>query len=362
MNIKPNKYIEKLKPYKVTPQEPWLSNVNKDFLKLDWNEGSNPPDFVKNIINDLVQIPKYLSWYPDYNSQKLCNSISKKLKISELQVLTFPGSDVALETVCRTFISQDDNVLAVLPSYSNFLTFAESCGCNLETTNLEKPYIFSAKDLIEKANTIKPKILYLVSPNNPCGYVIKDSEISLICDELKETLVICDQAYIEFSPLHDLSHLINEHSNLVITRTFSKAYSLAGIRIGYCISNHNIIKEISKIRNGKNVSMIAQEIALECLKNEEWLHKRINIVNKEKEKLYEEFAKLNIPFYKSMGNFILFEPNEPKKLITNLKARGIFIRDLIQATEGGLRVTIVDKEKNMKFIKNLKEVISKITI
>ena len=145
-----------------------LSKTNKDFLKLDWNEGSDPPYFVKNIINNLIQIPKYLSWYPDYNSQKLCNALSKKLNISELQILTFPGSDVALETVCRTFISQGDNVFVVLPSYSNFLTFAESCGCHLETIILKKPYTFSAQDLIVKAKKNKPKILYLVSPNNPC--------------------------------------------------------------------------------------------------------------------------------------------------------------------------------------------------
>lgn len=357
MIIQPNQFIKELEPYKVTPQEPWLSDRDSEMLKLDWNEGSEPPFFLKKIVNKLLKKHKYWSWYSDYNSLKLNFQISKKLSLSELQLLTFPGSDVALETICRTFLSHKDQVYVLLPTYSNFLTFAASCGADINKIYLEKPYNFSAEYLIQRIPKNKAKIIYLVSPNNPCGYLIKESEIRKICEFFDNILIICDQAYLEFAPECDLKNLINVFDNLIITRTFSKAYSLAGIRIGYCLGQHILIKEISKIRNGKNVSMLSQEIALECLKNSKWLENRVEIVSKEKEHLYSEFQKLNIPFYKSNGNFVLFEPKNPHKVLLGLKAKGIFIRDQIKATNGGLRVTLTNKSSNRKFISTLKEII-----
>ncbi|WP_288235952.1 histidinol-phosphate transaminase [uncultured Prochlorococcus sp.] len=358
MEIRSNKFIQKLNAYKVTPQEPWLSESNIEILKLDWNEGSKPPDFLKSLILKLIHQDKYWSWYPDYNSQKLNNIIASSLCISGMQVLSFPGSDVALETICRTFVGPDEKVLVLTPSYSNFFTFAEACGSQVIKLNLEKPYTFSLKKFVKAAAKIKPKIIYLVSPNNPCGYSISREDLKAVCKTLENSLIICDQAYVEFTPKTDVSSLIQEFSNLIITRTFSKAYSLAGIRIGYCISNHSILKEISKIRNGKNVSMLSQEIASECLRNKSWLDKRVKMINDEKNYLYEQFNLLKIKYYISDGNFVLFEPNNPKKIISGLKARGIFIRDQINATNGGLRVTINDSDSNKKFIINLKEILN----
>ena len=358
MVIQPNQFIKKLEAYKVTPQEPWLSD-NDDFLKLDWNEGSEPPDFLKNLIIHLLKKPKYWSWYPDYNSQKLNLEISKRNSMSDLQHLTFPGSDVALDTICRTFISPGDSVYVLLPTYTNFFTFAESCGADINKIFLEKPYIFNADLLLSHIPANKAKLIYLVSPNNPCGYEISKQDLMKICRIYKNSLIICDQAYVEFSIKSDLKELINIFDNLIITRTFSKAYSLAGIRIGYCIGQHSLLKEIQKIRNGKNITMLSQEVALACLKNNNWLENRVLMIRNEKEILYSEFINLGITFYKSSGNFVLFEPKEPNQILSELKANGIFIRDQIKATKGGLRVTITSKSANRKFINILKKIYKK---
>ena len=357
MYIKPTKFVAKLRPYIVTPQEPWLCKYNSDILKLDWNEGTSPPDFIKKIISRLIHKDEYWSWYPDYNAQKLHSTLSKDLDLSEMKILSFPGSDVALETICRAFISPNDQVFVVLPSYSNFITFGNSCGASISSINIDKPYEFDPENIIKNVLKIKPKILYLVSPNNPCGYVIEREIISDICKAVPNTLVICDQAYVEFSPESELTSLVNDFENLLITRTFSKAYSLAGIRIGYLLGSHKLLKEIAKIRNGKNISMLSQEIAIECIKQKRWLTDRVSQVSKGKELFYKSFKEINYKFYKSHANFVLFEPDDPVQLLAKLKTKKVFIRDQIKATSGGLRVTVSDMKTNIKFIEKLLEVI-----
>lgn len=280
------------------------------------------------------------------------------MNVTSNNLLSFPGSDNALECICRCYLEYEDKVIMLKPTYDNFEVFAASCGAKLINYQLEKPYNLNFANFIEFIEKNDPKVIYLVSPNNPCGYIIDPEQVSIICQKFPETLVICDQAYIEFAQYADCKHLVEKFNNIIITRTFSKAFSLAGIRLGYVISNHNVLKIISKIRNGKNISMISQIIGIKILKNFDKYTKWINSVIHLRDMIYNDLIKLGLVAYKSHGNFILFEINSSQLFLAELKRKNVYIRDKILSTDGGIRITITNKKSMNIFMKILNEYIS----
>lgn len=348
--IRPNKYIANLLPYKITSQDPWIVDDKKDLNKLDWNEGNYIPKIVKKDIKKYSGLDHIFSWYPDYTAFDLHKALADFHSTSVNNVLSFPGSDEALDCACRCFLEPYDEVIIPIPSYDNFKVFAESAGAKVIQYEVLKPYEFSLNDFILFAEKKNPKIIYLVSPNNPCGYIIKPRDVEKICKAFPETLIICDQAYEEFAPYSNCIDLISSVNNLIISRTFSKAFSIAGMRLGYVFSSHEILKILSKIRNGKNISMMSQIIGMSIIKNirhyDDWLNNVTNL----REYLYKELKNLGIVVYKSHGNFLLFEINSSKKFIGSLKKNKFYIRDKISSTNGGIRITITDKNSINLFL------------
>ena len=350
MAVQANDHIEDLRPYAITPQEPWKASVRDKIFKLDWNEGSISPPFMLRLAKELLSQHEFFTWYPDCSACDLHSEISKYLGLSEFEILTFPGSDTALETLCRVFLAPNDVVISIKPSYANFDVFALSCGANFFKHELRRPFTFELDSILDNCRKKKPKIIYLVSPNNPCGYTIPMYYLKTICTSFPETLVICDQAYVEFSPEADASKLVPEFDNFVVTRTFSKAYSLAGMRIGYVLGNHSILKNLGKIRNGKNITMLSQLLAVECIRNEAYLLDWVSEINEGKERLYSFFQHFEMPYYKSGGNFILFEPHNPTEFLAKYKENNIFVRDQRDETGSGIRVSVADRNSVTKFL------------
>ena len=358
-SIKINKYIKKLSPYKITSQDPWLIEDKKNVFKLDWNEGAFIPNIVKKRIKSLSKKYYLYNWYSDYSSFDLHAILAKYLDISINNVLSFPGSDNALESICRCFLDPRDKVVIPVPTYDNFEVFAESCGAKLIKYKIEKPYKFNLSKLLNFSLKYKPKIIYLATPNNPCGYFINPKDISIICKKFPKTLIICDQAYVEFAKYSDCKHLINKFHNIMIVRTFSKAFSLAGIRLGYVIANNNLLKVLSKIRNGKNISMMSQILGISVIENINKYDKWINSVNLLRNSTYNQLLKLKLTAYKSHGNFILFEINSSKFFLSYLKENYVYLRDKVKSTDGGIRLTITDKKSVKKFIELITNYIAK---
>tara|TARA_Y200000002_G_scaffold378564_1_gene386171 strand:+ start:192 stop:1301 length:1110 start_codon:yes stop_codon:yes gene_type:complete len=355
--IKINRYIEKLKPYKITSQDPWLFNKKDHIEKLDWNEGNYIPDFLKKEISHILKKNYIFNWYSDYTSYDLHKSLAKYIGISINNILSFPGSDSALETICRCFIEPEDNVLIPTPTYENFTVFAESCGAKVINHELKSPYIFDINNIRDKIKEIKPKVVYLSSPNNPCGYIISPDNISKMCGEFQNVLFICDHAYIEFCLDFDCTKLTQIHNNLIIVRTFSKALSLAGIRLGYVISNNVNLQTLSKIRNGKNISMLSQLIGTSVINNIDKYNKWIEEIIKNRQMTFNELTSMGIRTYNSYGNFLLFEIKGATYFLGKIKKEQIYIRDKIISTNGGIRVTISSKSACNKFLRSVKDFI-----
>lgn len=349
--VSPAKFINSLQPYSITPQDVWSPESEGEILKLDWNEAPFDFDFYKHEAGRIVKERGVLAWYPDYLSIELTDKLSSYLNISDANILTFPGSDVGLETLCRAYLDHDDTAIAICPTYENFFVYVTQCSAKLEKINLEPPFIFDIELIDQKIrSTVSPKIVYIVSPNNPCGYYVEQGLISSLAERYQKTLFVIDEAYIEFSDSESCVNLISDLPNIVVARTFSKAFGLAGIRIGYLCASLPVVDAINKIRNGKNVSMIAQRLALYALNNIGKIESWVSDV-KLARSVFESWCLDNkIKCYPSHGNFILFHCRKPNELCSELKANGVYVRNRNSLIEGCVRITIGNTQQTMKVI------------
>lgn len=350
--IKPSKFIEKLEPYKITPQDVWSDEAPNDLLKIDWNEAPELLSLYKSELKRVIQKRGITEWYPDYLSLKLNDAISKYIGINENNILTFPGSDVGLETLCRTYLNPEDEALAITPTYENFFVYVKQTGSNLKEFRLEKPFKLDFKKLrraIEKSEKIK--LIYIVNPNNPCGYILSNNDIVDLARQFPSKMFIVDEAYMEFSKTKSCALM---EDNIVTFRTFSKGFGIAGLRLGYMCASSSIINNVNKIRNGKNVSMLAQYMGIYALNNIDKVNKWFNEVIESREYFCNWCKKNNITYYESHGNFVLFEVKNPSKIDSKLKSLGIYIRNRDSIIKGCVRVTIGSR-KNAKTLINALE-------
>jgi len=358
--IKVSKYIEAIEAYKITPQDVWSENAADNVLKIDWNEAPSDLSFYQDELKKIVNDRGLIAWYPDYLTIKLNDHISEYISLDHNNILTFPGSDVGLETLCRTFLDSDDIAVALCPTYENFFVYALQTGAKLKKINIKKPFFINEKELEKQlTENDKVKLLYLVNPNNPCGYLLSEEFIKRIAVALPNSLIVIDEAYIEFSEQESSAKLIKDFSNIAVFRTFSKGFGMAGLRLGYMCADLDIINAVNKIRNGKNISMIAQKLGICALRNIDLINNWLDEV-KEARTIFEDWCSNNhLIFYKSNGNFVMFEVKNPNEVSSLLKSMGIYIRNRNSILPGCIRVTIGSKKhadiliKALESMKNL---------
>jgi histidinol-phosphate aminotransferase len=231
---------------------------------------------------------QHLNWYPDPTAILLKNQISKYAGVKPSEVLVTNGSDQAHELICNTFLEEGDEVLVLAPTYSNFLIWVESRGARVKKFQVSIGEEFNVRDFLNTANS-KTKLVYLIHP-----YIITPSEkdIAAISKSLPSTVVVVDEAYFEFYG-KSCMNLIRNHDNLIVTRSFSKALFLAGLRLGYICSNQDNIRSLSKIHNFKSVNAIAQLAGVEILKNTSYVKNYTAEAKMSKKLLVVELPKLN---------------------------------------------------------------------
>ena len=183
MSVKPVAHVERLEEYAVTSQDVWRIDDPRAagrVLKLDWNESPAVHDLVKQRLIEFLARPGAVNWYPDVAALDLSKAIAGFLGLSPMAVLPFNGSDVALETVARTFLAPGDDVVLVHPGYDNFRIYAESCGARIHrVVPGPDPLTFAMDVFIERIRALGPvKLIYLIQPNNPVGYLASKEQIT----------------------------------------------------------------------------------------------------------------------------------------------------------------------------------------
>lgn len=354
MAVRPLEWIQRFDEYHVTSQDVWRVEDSSRYLKLDWNESTVTSEIVRRKLIEFLQKPGSINWYPDISSLNLSKAIANYIAVSPLQTLPFGGSDVALETVVRTYATTGDHVSVVVPGYDNFRVYAEACGATVHRIVTGAHSFFDERDFMAKLEAVPLcKIIYLINPNNPLGYFIPLSYIREVLEKFPTTAVIVDEAYIEFMPEgSSAATMIDEFDNLFVVRSFSKAFGLAGLRLGYIVSSHRNLIHVNKLRNGKNVSMFAQLAGQVLLDNIGLIRDHVRSIRDAREWFIQTYRGLKGDAWDSHANFVVVRVSNPQEVIVGLKAHGIYVRDRssIQGMDNCVRITIGYKEDMAKVL------------
>jgi len=347
--------IRNLKEYIPAPQNNVLFSKNEDYLKLDSNETTiKPSPLVFQRIQEFLS-NGHLNWYPDANATHLRQRIAAYSKRALAEIQVFNGSDSALDYICRTFVDKDDEVLIASPTYDNFRIFAQSLGAKVEFVFAKSPFDSNARELIERISQ-KTRLIYMCNPDNPTGRTYVEEEILGILEKLKNGVLIIDEAYYEFSKI-TMAKLLSKFENLIITRSFSKAFGLAALRCGYILASESLLSSINKIRNTKEVNSVAQIAAAAALEDVDYMEKYVEEVNTSKEWLSEKFRSLGVTVFASPANFILIRVKNPPIFISELKKNRILLRDRSQIPqlEHFVRITVGNLDRSKKLVRTLEE-------
>ena len=357
-------YIKNLKPYEGGKPIEELRRelgIEGKIIKLASNE--NPLGPSKKAVEAIKNIAVSVNLYPDGDSFYLKEKLAEKLGVSRDNVIFGNGSDELLELIYRTFATDPkDEILYCYPTFVEYKIIGMSFGKRLVELPLED-FSYDIDALIDHINE-NTRIIFLNTPNNPTGTIIKRKDIEKVIDSVsKDTLVVIDEAYYEYAIAEDdYEELLDLHKkvNVIILRTFSKAYGLAGLRIGYGIANEEIINYLNRVRPPFNVNIVAQNAALAALDDEEHIRKSVETNKKGKAYLYREFERLGLKYVKTYANFILFDVGKDANVIyEELLKRGVIIRSMAPyGYKTMLRVTVGTEEENSIFIAGLEEVLN----
>ena len=349
-----NVNVRSIEPYKLVSQDIWRGKQN--IIKADWNEEFFRNKKVEKVIINFVKKGLY-SYYPDVEAKELRETLSEFHSIPINNISVFNGSDEALDVICRTFLNQGDKVVIRNPEYTNFYVFVQSMGAVLLKHFQKNPFVLSKNDFLEYLEREKPKMVYLSNPNNPTGILYPKEFLKSLIENFKSTLFVIDEAYVHFAyeKIEDMDFFLKlsiNTSNLIVVRTFSKLFSLAGLRIGYIVSNEDIIKALNLIKKPKNVTMVSQIAAREAIRHWDFYNdKKIEIL-KAKNYFCNKAAALYFVkrVYNSNSNFVCVEVKEEidiHKTIEFLKKEGVYVRDrsYIPQLDRIFRVTITGFEQ-----------------
>ena len=352
-----NSSIKSLTPYE--PGKP-IEDLEREYgiknaVKLASNESPLGPS--PKVLTALEEVVSGIHRYPDGNGFRLKEALSSKHSV-DMSVLTLGnGSNDIIEFVARCFLSPKDNAIYSKYAFAVYPLIVKALGA--EGIEVEaKDWGHDLQSMLEAINK-DTKIVFIANPNNPTGTFIKKNEMIRFLEKVpSQVIVLLDQAYFDYSnyELEDVSFsLVEDFPNLVISRTFSKAYGLAGLRVGYSVSSSNIADYLNRVRQPFNVNSLALAAAESALKDDEHLEKCLRINKDEKEKLYKYFISHGYDYIESFANFVSFDcKDKSKEVFKSLLPKGVIARSMdIYKMPHHLRVTIGLPEENSIFMESL---------
>jgi len=336
--------------------------IKKEFglekvVKIASNENPyRPTPNIKEYLNGVN-----FSIYPDNYMSNLRSKLSNKLNVNEEKLLFGNGSVEIIQMISRAFLNNGDNIVTQLPSFSSYFSEAKIQDAEIRTIKYNDKYSFNLDEMLKLIDA-KTKIIYITNPNNPLGTIVTKEELyNFVSKVPSNILVVIDEAYFEF--VRDEKYasgieLMDEFKNVCILRTFSKAYALAALRIGYIVASEEIITNLEKVRVPFNASTIAQKCACIALDDEKYMKDSIRLIHKTIDYIYERLDKLNIEYIKTQANFIMINVKQPSKdVVFKLMKNGFIVRDGFPLMENWIRVSIGTLQDMEEFLKVLSEVI-----
>ncbi len=339
--------VERMHPY----HPPLEGRAGK--LRLDFNEnalGCSPA--VRRALAHLTR--EQVAMYPEYEATR--RRLARFFRVRPAELLLTNGTDDALRLVVDTFVEPRSRVLLVEPTFAMYRFYAELAGVKVTALRYDSAMQFPLQKVL-RALRARPCVFFLANPNNPTGTLLGRSELKQILEVAHNTLVVVDEAYFDFSGVTVLPW-IRRFPNLVVTRTFSKAAGLAGLRVGCLFANRALVSVLRKAHSPYSVNTAALVAAEAVARNGRFVRQYAREVVRNRQELARALAALGIKFFPSGGNFLLmdFGPHAPAAL-RRLRQRGILARDR-QADFGrvGLvRITVGTRAQMRRLLRALRE-------
>tara|TARA_B100000575_G_scaffold239227_1_gene201750 strand:- start:34 stop:1116 length:1083 start_codon:yes stop_codon:yes gene_type:complete len=352
-NIVVEKYIAGLSIFK--------SKLAK--IKLSANESALGPS--PKAKKEYIKVSKSFAKYPDSDGTFLRKTLSNKFKLDKNRIILGSGSDQIFELICKSFLKKGDEVIVPKYSFIIYRIYSKMSGAKVIYSK-ENNFKVSVTEILKKVSK-KTKIVFLANPNNPTSTYIKKKDLLFLRKKLRSNiLLVVDDAYFEYVKQKDYLpalKIFKNYKNVVITRTFSKIYGLAGLRVGWGYGSKEIINALNKVKPPFNVSRPALFAASAAIKDSMWLNKEIKHVNKWNKKMFNEFKRMKIETNKSYSNFLLVNFDRVKinssKVFKLLAKNGILVRKMdVYNIKNSLRITIGKSDENKKLISKMKKILN----
>ena len=355
-------HISRLRPY--VPGKP-IEEVQRelgltDVIKLASNE--NPLGPSPRALEALTAAAAGVALYPEGSAPALRRAVSQAVGMPEDTLVFGNGSDEVLHLLAVTFLQPGDEIVQGAPSFSMYEIYATQCNA----VSIKVPLRDFTHDLDAMADAItdKTRMVFIANPNNPTGTLVRREAVARFLDRIpRDVLVVLDEAYDEYvsdPEKPDLRSLVLEGRNIVILHTFSKAYGLAGLRVGYGIMRPETAALLNRVRSPFNVNLPAQAAATAALADEEHVTRTIALNAEGRDYFYAEFERMGLDYVPSEGNFVLVDVGRDARAVFEaLQHRGVIIRSAHgMGLPHHIRVTTGTMPQNQRFIVALKEVLA----
>jgi len=354
------KQVLEIKPYQ--PGKP-IEEAERELgigevIKLASNENPlGPSELALQAVRDRL---KEMCLYPDGAAYEVRRALSEKLGVKETQVVLGFGSCELIELVLKAFLNPGEQVVSSRYAFAYFKLATQVIGGE---NRIVKDRNFG-HDLEAMADAITPKtkVVFIANPNNPTGTMNTNGEVERFMARAPDhTIVVFDEAYYEFVDREDYPQTlrwVKAGRNVIILRTFSKIYGLAGMRIGYAIAREELIWALNQVRQVFNTTRLAHIAAVAALRDEEHVKRTLEVNRKGQEYLYSEFAKLGLFYLPSQANFVLVDLKvDAERIFQKLLREGIVVRALAgYELPTFIRVTVGTPEQNQRFVRALRKV------
>ncbi len=371
MSIQVPHYIRSLVPY--LPGKP-IEETQREFgikkvIKLASNENPlGPSPRAKKILQTHL---RQLHRYPDGGGYHLKQALAKHLSVASQSLILGNGSNEVIDQLIRTFCLPGDSIVTPKASFIAYRLCAQIHGVQTHEVPLDENLRFNGDELVEAVRkNEKVRLVFIANPNNPTGTYLSYAETQDLIQKLSavrdgSVLLVLDYAYWEYITEKDLpltSDLLKLYPNLVLLRTFSKVYGLAGLRVGYGVASPELISHLEKVRQPFNLNSLALAAATEALKDKEFV-KKAKKINQQGRRFWEkELKRLSIPFWKSQGNFLLVDVKKGlgksgPDIYQACLEKGIIFRPVANyQLPDALRITIGTQSENEIAVKKLTQV------
>ncbi len=332
--------------------------AGRNGLRLDFNE--NTAGCSPRVLERLRHLTvEDLARYPEREPVEA--KAADFLEINQSQMLLTNGVDEAIHLLCQTYLEPGDEALIVVPTYSMYRIYMMAAGAQVISIAAGRDFQFPIDELI-RSITSRTRLIAIANPNNPTGTIVEPSELLRIAHSATNSALLVDEAYFEFYG-QTLLPQCNELPNLFVTRTFSKAYGMAGLRVGVLVGNEDQIQSVRRVCSPYNVNAVALACLPDALSDQNFIQQYVREVLQSRASLECTLAASGIQFWRSQANFVLLRVGldhaASAAFVEHIRQRGILVRDRASdpSCEGCVRITLGPREHTDRLLSALPEVL-----